>query len=291
MSIDNRPKHIVITGPTAGIGRASALSLARDGADLTLLCRNLEKGEALANEIVAAGGTKPTVIEMEMASLDSVRAGAESVQQLAKPIDVLLNNAGVINSHRRVTVDGFEETLAVNHFAPFLLTGLLLPAVLEATPGARIVNVASGAHHFVRGMQFEDIQSERNYKAFDVYGRSKLANILFTRSLAKRLEGAGVTVNCLHPGAVATDIGKQHGEWVAKVLHSILKPFFRSPLKGAETSLYLCSSDDVAGISGAYFDNCKVKQPKPWAEDDTAAEKLWNYSEQCVGFAYPVSSF
>ena len=286
MSIDNRPKHIVITGPTAGIGRASALSLARDGADLTLLCRNLEKGEVLASEIVAAGGIKPTVIEMEMASLGSVRAAAESVRQLAKPIDVLLNNAGVINSHRRVTVDGFEETLAVNHFAPFLLTGLLLPAVREAVPGARIVNVASGAHHFVRGMQFDDIQSEQNYKTFDVYGRSKLANILFTRSLAKRLKGTGVTVNCLHPGAVATDIGKQHGEWVAKALHLILKPFFRSPLKGAETSLYLCSSNDVAEISGAYFNNCKVERPKPWAEDDAAAEKLWNYSEESVGFAY-----
>ena len=290
MSIHNRPKHIVITGPTAGIGRASALSLARDGADLTFLCRNLEKGEALASEIVAAGGIKPTVIEMEMASLGSVRAAAESVRQLAKPIDVLLSNAGVINSHRRVTVDGFEETLAVNHFAPFLLTGLLLPAVREAAPGARIVNVASGAHHFVRGMQFADIQSEHNYKTFDVYGRSKLANILFTRSLAKRLKGTGVTVNCLHPGAVATDIGKQHGEWVAKVLHSLLKPFFRSPLEGAETSLYLCSSDDVAEISGAYFNKCKVERPKPWAEDDAAAEKLWNYSEESVGFAYPVSS-
>ena len=122
--VDNRPKHIVITGPTAGIGRASALSLARDGADLTLLCRNLEKGEALASEIVVASGTKPTVIEMEMARLDSVRTAAESVRQLAKPIDVLLNNARVINSHRRVAVDRFEETLAANHFAPFLLTGL-----------------------------------------------------------------------------------------------------------------------------------------------------------------------
>ena len=136
------------------------MSLAQEGADLTSLCRNLEKGDALAIEIVEAGGTRPTVIEMEMASLDSVRAAAESVRQLAKPIDVLLNNAGVINSYRRVTVDGFEETLAVNHFAPFLLMGLLLPAVLEAAPVARIVKVSLGAHHFVRGMQFDDIQSE-----------------------------------------------------------------------------------------------------------------------------------
>ena len=124
-----------------------------------------------------------------------------------------------------------------------------------------------------------------------MYGRSKLANILFTRSLAKRLEGTGARLNCLHPGAVATDSGKQPGEWVAKVLRLLLKPFFRSPLKGAETSLYLCSSDDIAEISGTYFYNCKVKRPKSWAADDAAAQKLWDYSEQCVGFAYPVTSF
>ena len=282
-------KHIVITGPTAGIGRASALALAADGAQLTLLCRNTAKGDALADEITDAGGLSPDVVLMDMSSLDSVRAAASSVLQRNRPIDVLLNNAGLINSHRRETCDGFEETLAVNHFAPFLLTGLLLPAIEAAVPGARIVNVASGAHQFVRGMQFDDIQSEQNYKTFDVYGRSKLANILFTRSLAKRLEGKGITVNCLHPGAVATDIGKQHGEWVAKVLHLLLKPFFRSPLKGAETSLHLCRSDEVAEISGAYFDNCKIKTPMPWAKDDDAAKQLWDYTEQCVGFAYPLT--
>ena len=219
---------------------------------------------------------------MEVASLDSVRAAAEAVLQVAKPKDVLLNNAGVINSHRRVTVDGFEETLAANHSAPFLLTGLLLPALLDAGPGARIVNVASGAHHSVRGMRFDDIQSEQNYKTFDAYGRSKLANILYTGSLAKWLEGTGVTVNCLHPGAVATDIGKHYAKWVANVLHLSLKPFFRSPLKGAERSFSFFSSDDVAVISGTYFDNCKVKRPKPWAEDDASTEELWNYSEQCI---------
>ena len=279
--------HIVITGPTAGIGRASALTLASHGAVLTLLCRNLEKGKSLAQEVVDAGGVEPTVVEMDMASIDSVRLAAERVIELGRPIDILLNNAGVINSHRRETIDGFEETFAVNHLAPFLLTGLLLPQILAAAPGARIVNVASGAHQFVKSMQFDDIQSTQNYKTFDVYGRSKLANILFTRQLAKRLEGQGVTVNCLHPGAVSTDIGKQHGEWIARVVHLILKPFFRSPLKGAETSLYLCTSTDVADVTGAYYDNCKIKRPKPWAEDDEAAETLWQYSEDSLDFRYP----
>ena len=280
-------KHVVITGPTAGIGKASALVLASQGAQLTLLCRNLEKGREVAAEIVSEGGLNPNVILMDMSRLDSVRSAAESVIELDRPINVLLNNAGLMNSHRRETPDGFEETLGVNHFAPFLLTGLLLPAIKSAAPGARIVNVASGAHKFVKGMQFDDIQSQKEFRMFNVYGRSKLANMLFTRALAKRLEGTGVTVNCLHPGAVSTSIGKQHGEWLAKILHAILKPFFRDPFKGAETSLYLCTSAAVAEVTGAYFDNCKQVAPKPWAEDDNAAERLWALSEELVGFNYP----
>lgn len=280
-------KHVVITGPTAGIGKASALVLASQGAQLTLLCRSLEKGRAVAAEIVSEGGLNPNVILMDMSRLDSVRSAAESVIELDRPINVLLNNAGLMNSHRRETPDGFEETLGVNHFAPFLLTGLLLPAITSAAPGARIVNVASGAHKFVKGMQFDDIQSQNEFRMFNVYGRSKLANMLFTRALAKRLEGTGVTVNCLHPGAVSTSIGKQHGEWLAKILHAILKPLFRDPLKGAETSLYLCTSAAVAEVTGAYFDNCKQVAPKPWAEDDNAAERLWALSEESVGFNYP----
>ncbi len=280
-------KHIVITGPTAGIGRAAALNLAAQGASLTLLCRNLEKGQHLVEEIAKAGGPTPALIEMDMASLDSVRIAAQKVLDLGQPIDVLLNNAGLINSHRRETVDGFEETLAVNHFAPFLLTGLLLPAIVDAAPGARIVNVASDAHNFVKGMGFDDIQCEHNYKTFKAYGRSKLANILFTRSLARRLEGKGVTVNCLHPGAVATDIGKQHGELIAKIVHVLLKPFFRGPEKGAQTSIYLCTSNEVADVSGAYFYNCKAITPKAWAQDDAEANRLWQYTEEATGFSYP----
>ena len=244
------PKHIVITGPTAGIGRAAALSLAEQGSQLTLLCRNLDKGADVSEAIVSAGGLAPHLVQMDMASLDSVRRAATSVLELGLPIDVLLNNAGLINSHRRETSDGFEETLAVNHFAPFLLTGMLLPAILKAAPGARIVNVASGAHSFVKNMGFDDIQLEHSYKTFEAYGRSKLANILFTRTLSQRLAGKGVTVNCLHPGAVATDIGKQHGELIAKVIPILLKPFFRGPQKGAETSIYLCVDERVAGQTG-----------------------------------------
>tara|TARA_R110002110_G_scaffold409480_1_gene631836 strand:+ start:1065 stop:1922 length:858 start_codon:yes stop_codon:yes gene_type:complete len=280
-------KHVLITGPTAGIGHTTALALAAQGANLTLLCRSPEKGAALAEEITAAGGAAPTVVEMDMASLASVRQAAEQCLAPGRPIDVLLNNAGVVNTSRKTTVDGFEETLAVNHFAPFLLTGLLLPAIQEV-PGARIVNVASAAHAFVRDMGFADLHAEQGYKTFREYGRSKLANILFTRSLAQRLAEYPVTVNSLHPGAVSTSLGTQNGGVMSKILPLILKPFFRSPEKGAETSIYLCSSDEVAGVSGEYFVDCKPVRPKPWARDDEAAARLWRVTEESVGFQYPV---
>lgn len=221
-------KHIVISGPTAGIGRTASLELARQGAQLTLLCRSPEKAEVLKQEIIVAGGLVPDIVIMDMASMDSVRAAAESLASTGKPLDVLLNNAGVINVSRKETADGFEETLAVNHFAPFLLTGLLLPA-LQRTPGSRIVNVASDAHSFVKGMGFEDMQAVNSYKTFREYGRSKLANILFTRQLALRLQDQDITVNCLHPGAVSTSLGTQNNGFLGKLLPLLLKPFFKSP--------------------------------------------------------------
>ncbi|MBT3410632.1 MAG: SDR family oxidoreductase [Halieaceae bacterium] len=283
--MDLTGKHVVVTGATAGIGRSSAITLAGLGADLTLLSRNTEKAEALASEIVSAGGKQPTLISMDMAVLDSVRDAARQCLDLNKPIDVLLNNAGVVNTSRVETVDGFEETLAVNHFAPFLLTGILLP-LLQNAPTARIVNVASDAHSFVKSMGFDDIQAVQSYKTFREYGRSKLANILFTRSLAKRLPES-ITVNCLHPGAVATSLGSQNDGFLSKLLPALLKPFFRSPDRGAETSIYLCQCDEVEAVSGAYFSNCKKTKPKPWAEDDAAAARLWTISEECVDFSYP----
>lgn len=285
--MDINSKHVVITGPTSGIGLSAARELARRGAHLTLLCRNLDKAAALVDDIVAEGGHSPEVVQMDMCSLASVRAAGEAVLDLGRPVDVLLNNAGVINTRRRETADGFEETLAVNHFAPFVLTGLLLPAVLKAAPGARIVNVASHAHTFVRDMGFDDLQATRAFRTFTVYGRSKLANILFTRRLAAMLTGHGVTANSLHPGAVSTELGKQHGGIGAKLLHGLLRPFFRSPDKGAETSIYLCTSDAVRDTTGAYFYNCRETRPKPWAEDDAAAARLWAATEQATGFTYP----
>jgi NAD(P)-dependent dehydrogenase (short-subunit alcohol dehydrogenase family) len=283
--MDMKGKHVAITGPTAGIGKASALELARRGAQLTLLCRNPAKGEQLRDEVVAAGGLAPQVILMDMSELDSVRKAAAQCLALGQPLDVLLNNAGVVNLKRKETVDGFEETLAVNHFAPFLLTGLLLPQLLQA-PAPRIVNVASAAHEFVRSMGFDDMQSERKYSVFTVYGRSKLANILFTRTLSQRLADKPITVNCLHPGAVATSLGRQNPGVLGKILPLFLKPFFLSPEQGAATSLYLCCSDEVAQVSGEYFARSALKQARPWARDDAAAEELWAYTEKALDFSF-----
>jgi len=280
-------KHIAITGPTAGIGRTASLELARRGAQLTLLCRSREKAAALQHEIVMAGGLQPDIIILDMASLDSVRQAGEALAASGKPLDVLLNNAGVVNVSRQETVDGFEETLAVNHFAPFLLTGLAMPVLLQ-TPGARIVNVASDAHNFVKGMGFEDMQATSSYKTFREYGRSKLANILFTRRLAQQLKGRDITVNSLHPGAVATSLGSQNDGFLSKLLPRLLKPFFRTPERGAKTSIYLCSSEEVAHISGEYFVDCKPRKPKPWARDDAAADRLWEYTEEALKFTFPL---
>lgn len=280
-------KTLAISGPTAGIGRETARHLAGQGAELILLCRSPDKGEALAEEIATSGNHRPAVIEMDMASLASVRAAGEAILALEVPLDVLVNNAGVVNTKRVESVDGFEETLAVNHLAPFLLTGLVMPA-LQAAPAARIVNVSSGAHHFVRGMGFDDMQADKGYRTFREYGRSKLANLLFTLELARRLEGTPMTVNSLHPGAVSTSLGTQNGGLLSSVLPLLLKPFFRSPAQGAETSIFLASSPAVEGVNGQYFVNCKAVKPKPWALDEAAARRLWQFSEDCVGFTYPV---
>ncbi len=282
-------KHVAVTGPTAGIGRTTSLELGRQGAQLTLLCRNAGKAETLAREIIAAGGLPPDIVIMDMASLDSVRAAGEQLLAQGKPLDVLLNNAGTINVSRRETVDGFEETLAVNHFAPFLLTGLLLP-LLQQAPGARIVNVASDAHSFVKGMGFDDMQATAGYKTFREYGRSKLANILFTRRLARLVQerGLDITVNCLHPGAVATSLGTENNGIFGKIVPILLKPFFKTPLQGAQTSIHLCVSNEVTGITGEYFVNCKARKPKPWARDDDAADRLWRYTEDSLEYSFPL---
>jgi len=265
----------LITGATSGIGRATALGLGALGAELVLLCRDRERGEAVVREIRAAGG-RADLLLADLAVQAEVRRAAAEFLASGRPVHVLVNNAGVVNLQRRVTPDGLEATFAVNHLAYFLLTTVLLER-LQASAPARIVNVASEAHRFAP-LDFDDLQNERRYKAMRVYGQSKLANLLFTLELARRLAGSGVTVNSLHPGAVATRLGTNNGPW-ARALISLLRPFFRSPDAGAATSIHLASADAVAGVSGRYFAKCREKTPSRAGQDAAAARRLWAVSE------------
>lgn len=273
-------KICAITGPTSGVGRATALALGERGAHLLLLCRSVEKGEALAREL-RERGAGAQVVQTNLSSLQSVAQAAEQVRTLAPRLDRLINNAGVVNSARRESVDGLEEMFAVNHLAHFLLTLRLLPA-LESAENARIVHVASGAHAFVRGFDFDDYNwRSRRYRTFAAYGHSKLANILFNRALAHRLADTPVVTNALHPGAVATGMGSNNGTF-GRIAMQLLRPFLLSPEQGARTSVYLATALEAAAHRGDYFIKCKPAQPKPWARDDVAAERLWQLSEQLL---------
>ena len=249
-AIDLSNRVGLVTGATSGIGRATAEALAGMGAELYLACRNRAKEERVAAEIEArTGNDRPRL---------------------------LVNNAAVMNFKRRTTVDGYEEMFAVNHLAHFVLTNLLLDRI-KASSQARIVNVASGINAFVKGLPFDDLSYEQGFRTMTVYGHTKLANILFTWELAKRLKGTGVAVYAVHPGAVATRLGAQNG-WRGKLVSSLLKPFLKSPEKGARTSIYVCVSPELQGVSGRYFESCRERKVKPWATDAAAARRLWGVS-------------
>lgn len=283
-------KHVVITGATAGIGQASAIALAKSGARITLVARSQQKAENTLAVIKAASGRDDhRFVIADFSSLESVRKGAEEILSWGDKIDVLQNNAGYAAPEWRETIDGFEENFAVNHLAPFLLTGILLPLVLNE--GSRIVNVGSHSYSFVKkGMNFDDLQSKNGFSPLKTYSHSKLANNLFTIALAERLKPHGVTCNVLHPGTVSTKLGTEGSGFVisaTKFLNKVAPFLFKTPEQGAATSNYLCQSDEVANITGKYFVNCKQVQPKPWGEDMEAAKRLWNLSEEMVSFTYP----
>lgn len=267
----------LITGATSGIGAATARALADRGADLILLCRNRAKGERLAARM---GAGSVHLIECDLARLDQVRAAAQVFLDLDRPLHVLVNNAAVFNIKRRVTGDGFEEMFAVNHLAHFLLTQLLLPRLRESA-AARIVTMGSGAHKLVREMNFADLQFRQGFRPLRVYSHSKLANMLFSHELARRLDGSGVTANLVDPGEVATGLGRQNGG-VTKLLLPLLHPFLRPPDKGAETPLHACCAESLQGVSGVYLRDCRIHTPRPWAADGEAARKLWWLSAEMV---------
>tara|TARA_B100000614_G_C14540717_1_gene490160 strand:- start:194 stop:1045 length:852 start_codon:yes stop_codon:yes gene_type:complete len=281
MSFEIKNKNVLITGATSGIGEATAIDLAKKGANIFFIARNNLKAQNLSDKIEFISGKRSKFFIADLASLKNIKDSALEFISLDIPLHVLLNNAGLINNNRKETVDGLEEVFSINHLAYFYLTYLLLDKLKEGTP-SRIINVSSGAHAFVKGFNFDDVNSLKEYKPFKVYGYSKLANILFTKKLSQVLENENITVNCLHPGVVGTGFGQNNGVF-SKILFNLSKPFMRSSEKGAETSIYLCSSPDVSDVSGQYFYNCKIAKTTSWANKQEDADRLWDLSKELTG--------
>jgi NAD(P)-dependent dehydrogenase (short-subunit alcohol dehydrogenase family) len=269
---------VLLTGATRGIGRAAAVELGREGIEVALVGRELERVKAVAREVKAAGGGAPVHQHVaDLTLMAEVRALAEEVGERHEHIDVLANNAGALFASRKETSEGFERTFALNHLAPFLLTNLLRARL----DGGRVVTTASDAHETGR-LDLEDLQSEDSYSAMQVYGTSKLCNILFTRELARR--APELHANCFHPGVVRTGFGKnENGLW--KVLTTLGAPFFRSPQRGAKSLVWLAVSEEAATLTGEYVVDEKVMAPSAQAQDDTLAEELWERSARLVGLS------
>jgi NAD(P)-dependent dehydrogenase (short-subunit alcohol dehydrogenase family) len=272
-------KTIVITGATSGIGEVAAIHLAEQGARIVFTARETVRADATMEKLRRANGAVEHSAHLaDLSLLSEMKRVAGEIAQEPR-IDVLINNAGAVFNARQETGDGLERTFALNHMSYFVITNLLLPNLKS---GARIVSTASGAHQRAK-LNFDDLQNRRGYSGFPVYSRSKLCNILFTRELARRIAGTGVTANCLHPGFVATRFGDQSGGLLsagvraAKLLGAI------SQEEGAKTIIHLASSPDVAAVSGEYFYECKVETPSPAARNAADAKKLWDVSVQISG--------
>ncbi len=279
---------MLITGATNGIGKSTALALAKQGANIVIVGRNAEKTAQVLEEIkTASGNPRIDYILADLSSQQEIHQLATTFKQRHERLDVLINNAGVMYQEKRMSVDGIEMTFAVNHLAYFQLS-LLLIDTLKASAPARIVNVASFAHNAGK-LDFENLQGEKSYSAFGNYGLSKLANILFTRELARRLEGTQVTVNALHPGTVKTGWTDNTQSIFFKLYKTFLEPIIAiSPEKGAQTSIYLAASPEVADITGGYFNNKKLTSPNATAQNDALAKQLWDVSLKLVNLQEPV---
>ena len=280
----------VVTGANSGIGKETALGLARLGATTVLACRSAARAAQAAKEISQAAGSDDVhVVGLDLADLDSVRACAQTVLEGWPRLDVLVNNAGGIWSSRALTAQGFEQTFGVNHLGPFLLTRLLAERLVASAP-SRVVNVSSVGHHFALfGMRFSDLQSERGYVSLEVYTRSKLANVLFTRELARRLAGTGVTVNAAHPGAVRSGFGMDGDlRGISGWGNRIVRAVEITPQAGARTSVFLASSPDVEGATGGYWARCKPGHLSFKARSAPSAGRLWEMSEELLtGAGFP----
>jgi NAD(P)-dependent dehydrogenase (short-subunit alcohol dehydrogenase family) len=274
-------KTVVITGATSGIGEVASQRLAGMGARMVLIARDRARGEAALSRLrETSPGTAHSIHYADLSRIAEMKRVTAEVAAAEPRIDVLINNAGAVFGTRQTTADGLEQTFATNHMAYFVLTLGLRERLLAAAP-ARVVSTASDAHTGYT-LDFANLQATKGYSAMGAYGRSKLCNILFTRELARRWSGTGITANCLHPGFVATRFGDASGSLISSVLR-IGKVFALSPEKGAETILYLASSPDAASHSGEYFYKCRPATPTAGARDDAAAKRLWTESAKLAG--------
>jgi NAD(P)-dependent dehydrogenase (short-subunit alcohol dehydrogenase family) len=271
-----KEKIVVITGANSGIGKAASLALARMGATVVMVVRNPEKGEAARSEIIRESqNSSVDLLLADLSSLESVRQLAQEFHRKYSRLDVLVNNAGLFNQRRGVTIDGYENTFATNYLAPFLLTNLQLD-LLKASAPSRIINVSS-VGHYNGHMNFDDLNLEKDYGGWKAYGQSKLALVLFTHELAKKLEGTGVIVNSVHPGTVATNIwSRPLGP--AGFIMALPKLFMTSPEKGVETIVYLASSPDAERFSGEYWEKMKMKKSSDESYNEQIAQRLWDVS-------------
>jgi retinol dehydrogenase 14 len=275
-------KTVLVTGATGGIGKATAVGLARLGARVGITGRDMARTEAAAAEIrAAANNAAVDAFAADLSSQTEVRRLAREVLDRYPRLDVLVNNVGGFWTHRHVTADGLEHTFALNHLAPFLLTTLLLDRLKFSAP-ARVVTVYSHAQATGR-IEFDDLQGTRNYSGQRAYSQSKLANVMFTYELARRLRGTGVTATCVHPGVVRTNFGAEDQAWYFAAVSRVVRPFLKTPAQGAQTPMYLASSPEVDGVTGQFFANCKPKRANKLAHDTALTARLWQVSADLVG--------
>ena len=289
MMEDLSAKNAVVTGPTSGIGRGTALALAAAGAKLILVARNPDKCDQVAKEIVDAGGERPVCVIADLSLLSEAKRAADEILALDVPIDILVNNAGLVNRSRRLTSEGLEETMAVNYFAPFAMTLKLLPALRRAEQ-ARIVNVTSNSYAIAR-LDFDDLTFERRYWMLGPYSVSKLGNIYFSRELARRLQGTNITVNAAHPGLIFTNLGLGNNAHIAKkLIGGVWRLFAKDESEGHVCIVWAATSPELEGVTGQYIADSKVTQPKAVALRDEAARRLWDVSESTTGVRWELGS-
>ena len=269
-------KIAIVTGANSGMGMATTAALADMGATVIMLCRNEKRGKEALDKLMEKSERKLDLMLCDLGDFSSIKDFTDTFRGKYKSLDILVNNAGFISLDRQITKDGLERQFGVNHIGHFLLTMRLVDLFFS---GGRIVNVASGAHK-TGNIHFDDINLTKHFNVIKAYSQSKLANVLFTRELAKRLQSKGITVNCCHPGAVATNIGISRETGFGKRITGMLKPFFQTPEQGASTAIYLATSKEVSDITGEYFYKCKVAKSSKRSKDMELAKRLFEFSEQ-----------